>query len=57
MYKLTKDGVVYTIPEQNIGIFAYMQAADRGVSIDPNNIDMAIAFLREIGIEVSEWGY
>ena len=54
MYKLTKDGVVYTIPKQNIGIFAYMQAADRNVSIDPNNIDMAIVFLREIGIEVQE---
>jgi hypothetical protein len=57
MYKLTtKTGKVFTIPKENIGLLAFTQAQDRGLTINPRDKDMAIAFLRGIGIEVSENG-
>lgn len=56
MYKLTvtKTGKVFTIPKQNIGLFAFTQAQDRGMVIDFKNYDVVVAFLKGIGIEVSE---
>lgn len=56
MYKLTvtKTGNVFTIPKQNLGLFAFTQAQDRGMVIDFKNHDIVVAFLKGIGIEVSE---
>ena len=54
MYKLKVKGSEYTIPRENIGLLAFIQAQDRGVTIDPKNKDMAIAFLKGIGFEVEE---
>ena len=56
MYKLTvtKTGTEYTIPKQNLGLFAFTQAQDRGMVIDFKNHDIVVAFLKGIGIEVSE---
>lgn len=55
MYKLTtKDGVIYTIPKENLALFAYTKAQDVGVVLDPTDIDVAKIFLKSIGIEVSE---
>lgn len=54
MYKLTvtKTGNVFTIPKQNIGLFAFTQAQDRGMVIDFKNHDVVVAFLKGIGISV-----
>ena len=56
MYKLTvtKTGNVFTIPKQNLGLFAFTQAQDRGMVIDFRNHDLVVSFLKGIGIEVSE---
>lgn len=54
MYKLKINGSEYTIPKENIGLLAFIQAQDRGVTIDPNDKDMAIAFLKGIGFEMEE---
>ena len=54
MYKLTviKTGNVFTIPKQNLGLFAFTQAQDRGMVIDFKNHDVVVAFLKGIGISV-----
>ena len=59
MYKLTvtKTGTQYTIPKQNLGLFAFTQAQDRGMVIDFKNHDVVVEFLKGIGIEVSENGH
>lgn len=56
MYKLTvtKTGNVFTIPKQNLGLFAFTQAQDRGMVINFKDHDVVVNFLKEIGIEVSE---
>ena len=54
MYKLKIKGNEYTIPKENIGLLAFTQAQDRGMTINPNDKDMAIAFLKGIGFEVEE---
>ena len=54
MYKLTVKDTVYTIPKENIGLLAYVKAQDNGTSINPNDKEGAIEYLRKIGIEVSE---
>lgn len=54
MYKLKVKGSEYTIPKENIGLLAFIQAQDRGMTINPNDKDMAIAFLRGIGFEVED---
>lgn len=56
MYKLTvtKTGNVFTIPKQNLGLFAFTQAQDRGMVIDFRDTAKAIAYLESIGIGVSE---
>ena len=56
MYKLKVKDTIYTIPKENIGMFAYVQAQDRGKIIDPRNIDGAIFYLKSIGIEVLDKG-
>ena len=52
MYRLKVKDSIFTIPEENIGMFAYVKAQDNGKIIDPRNIDGAIFYLRNIGIEV-----
>ena len=56
MYKLTvtKTGNVFTIPKQNLGLFAFTQAQDRGMVINFKDHDVVVKFLASIGIEVSE---
>ena len=56
MYKLTvtKTGNVFTIPKQNLGLFAFTQAQDRGMVINFKDYDVVVKFLASIGIEVSE---
>ena len=54
MYKLTVKGKEFTIPKENLGLFAFTQAQDRGMVIDFRNHDVVVAFLKGIGIEVSE---
>ena len=56
MYKLTvtKTGNAFTIPKQNLGLFAFTQAQDRGQVIDFRDTAKAIAYLESIGIGVSE---
>ena len=58
MYKLTvtKNGNGFTIPKQNLGLFDITQAQDRGMVIDFKNHDVVVAFLKGIGIGVSENG-
>ena len=52
MYKLKIKDSEYTIPKENIGLLAFIQAQDGGMTINPNDKDMAIAFLKGIGFEV-----
>ena len=54
MYKLTVKDSVFTIPKENIGLLAFTKAQDMGAVIDPNDREMAIRFLEEIGIEVED---
>ena len=54
MYRLKVNGSEYTVPKENIGLLAFIQAQDRGMTINPNDKDMAIAFLKGIGFEVEE---
>lgn len=58
MYTLTvtKTGNVFTIPKQNLGLFAFTQAQDRGMVIDFKDHDVVVKFLASIGIEVSDNG-
>ena len=55
MYKLTVKDSVYTIPKANIGLLAFTKAQDMGAVIDPNDKEMAIRFLEEIGIKVEDY--
>lgn len=56
MYTLTvtKTGNVFTIPKQNLGLFAFTQAQDRGMVIDFKDHDVVVNFLASIGILVGE---
>lgn len=56
MYTLTvtKTGTQYTIPKQNLGLFAFTQAQDRGMVIDFKDHDVVVKFLASIGILVGE---
>ena len=54
MYRLTVKDSIFTIPKENIGMFAYVKAQDNGQIIDPRNIDGAIAYLESIGIKVED---
>ena len=56
MYKLTvtKTGNVFTIPKQNLGLFAFTQAQDRGMVINFKDHDVVVKFLASICIEVNE---
>ena len=56
MYKLTvtKTGNVFTIPKENLGLFAFTQAQDRGMVINFKDHDVVVKFLASIGIEVNE---
>lgn len=54
MYKLRVKDKVFTIPKGDIGLFAYLKAADSGINIDPKDGVGAIEYLRAIGIMVEE---
>ena len=54
MYRLKVKDSVFTIPKENIGLLAYVKAQDNGTSINPNDKEGAIEYLRKIGIEVED---
>ena len=54
MYRLTVKDTIFTIPKENIGLLAFTKAQDMGKIIDPNDIDGAIKFLEDIGMEVQD---
>jgi hypothetical protein len=54
MYRLKVKDSVFTIPKANIGLLAFTKVQDMGKIIDPNDIDGAIKFLEDIGMEVQD---
>ena len=56
MYKLTvtKTVNIFTIPQKNLGLFAFTQAQDRGMVINSKDHDVVVNFLASIGILVGE---
>lgn len=55
MYKLTVKGKEFTLPKQNIIVFALSQAIDRGIIRGKIHDEAtAIEYLNSIGIEVED---
>ena len=55
MYRLKVKDSIFTIPKENIGLLAFTKAQDMGMTIDPNDKEGAIEYLRSIGIEVEDY--
>lgn len=55
MYRLKIKDSTFTIPKANIGLLAFTKAQDMGMTINPNDKEMAIKFLEGIGIEVEDY--
>ena len=52
MYKMIVKGEIFTIPKQNLRLFAILKANDLKLKKELNTDEQVIEFLKTLGIEV-----
>ena len=52
MYKLLVKGEKFTIPKQNLRLFAMLKANDLNLKTELNTNEQIVEFLKTLGIEV-----